>query len=97
MYIYIIYRRFRALMSPASGMGRSEVETCLVNLYIVYIYMCMCVYACMCICICIYVYIYMCIRIYEYSGNKVQIRSLRSVCLWRVTLKLSLKFEMEFL
>ena len=26
-------------MSPASGMGRSEVETCLVNLYIyIYIY-----------------------------------------------------------
>ena len=32
-YIYM------ALMSPASGMGRSEVETCLVNLYIyIYIY-----------------------------------------------------------
>ena len=24
-------------MSPASGMGRSEVETCLVNLYYIYI------------------------------------------------------------
>ena len=26
-------KRVQALMSPASGMGRSEVETCLVNLY----------------------------------------------------------------
>ena len=46
-------------------------------------------------CTCTYMYMYA--YIYGYGGNKLPILSLRSMCLWSVTLRHSLKLEMEFL
>ena len=40
MQTLVLLISLRAMMSPASGMGRSELETCLVNLYnVIYIFM----------------------------------------------------------
>ena len=45
-----------------------------------------------------YMYIYILYKyVYEYSGNKLPIFSLRSVCLWRVALKHSLKLEFSLI
>ena len=73
-----------------------HVELCLYVCMYMYMYICI-IYVYICVYICVYVCIYMYIYIYEYSDNKLPILSLRSVCLWHVTLKHSWKLEMEFL
>ena len=46
-------------------------------------------------CTCTYMYMY--VYIYGYGGNKLPILSLRSMCLWSVTLRHSLKFGISLI